>query len=578
MAGVFVLVLWNGIHRGLARQKGWFAIVAGFGLLASAGLLDITDNFPELNRFVVVGDTPAQAFLEKIVGYFGGFVLLFIGFSAWFPSIIKFNTALAKLREESDSLEKTVADRTADLLSTNTTLRDEIHERRTAEEALQKSRMNLLTAQRIANLGYWERDIQSGLLTWSERIYEIFDRDPKKFVPTYDHFLKCLHPDDRERVKSTSLQSLYEKKPYDTEYRIVRPDGEVRYVHARAETSYDDNGTPLTSTGVIIDITAQVRARMALESSEKRFRDIADIASDWIWEMDADLRYTYFSDRLYEVLGVSVKNAIGKTRAELATDQDEESFNRHLADMEEHRSFRNFVYNILDDDGNLRAVRISGRPIFDEDGTFMGYRGTGSDITAETEARNKLAQANVQLAELANNDPLTGLPNRRNFENHFRRAILRSRRSGKGGALLYLDLSKFKDINDTYGHDHGDWALQEVSQRIGSALREVDIVARLGGDEFCVILEEINSEAGAAQVAEKIIAAISKPCVHLGAELTLGASIGIVFFSGDDQEERIKDILRNADQAMYRAKRDGGNVFRFYAPGLDDRSSADRRA
>lgn len=574
MVGVFMLVWHAGKKHGTKNQKGWSLLLAGFGLLAMAGVLDITDNFPDLGRFVVIGDTPTQAFLEKIVGYAGGFIFLFFGFSAWLPIVHDIRKTNQELEARSGELESIVKVRTADLLSTNATLRDEVRERRQAEAALQKSRLGLLNAQRISNIGYWERDIATGATIWSDEIYDLFGYAPKSFAPTYDRFLSAVHPDDIDAVKAASLKAIYEHQPYDIKHRIIRSDGEIRHIHSRAEANYNSKGEPTSITGVEMDITDRKNYEKALRDSEQRFKDITEVASDWVWEMDQDLCFTYFSDRLYEALGVRNKNALGKTREELgAGDSDSDELKAHMDDLKAHRPFRNFTYTLRADDKSKKTVSISGKPVFDENGVFRGYRGSGTDITAEMEAQKKLEAAHNKLTNLANNDPLTGLPNRRNFEGHIRRAILRARRSGKPGALFYLDLNGFKKINDTYGHEHGDWALKEVAGRIMRPLREIDMVARLGGDEFCVVLEDISNEAAAAQVAEKIIAAISEPCVHLGVELELGASLGIAFFSGDDKEERIMDVLRRADQAMYRAKRDGGNVFRFFSPELHSHSA-----
>lgn len=574
MVGVFALVWRAGKKHGTENQKGWSLLLVGFGLLAMAGLLDITDNFPGLGRFVVIGDTPTQALLEKIVGYAGGFLFLFFGFSAWLPTVHNIGKSNQELEVRSGELENIIEIRTADLLSTNAALRDEVRERKQVEAALQKSRLGLLNAQRISNIGYWERDILSGVIAWSDEIYELFGYAPKSFTPTYDRFLNAVHPEDADNVRAASLKGIYEHQPYDIEHRIIRSDGDIRHVRTRAEVNYDNNSLPITITGVVMDITDQKNSEKALRDSEQRFKDFTEVASDWVWEMDQDLRFTYYSDRLYEAIGVRNKNALGKTREELGeSDSDSDELKAHMNDLKAHRPFRNFTYTLRADDKSKKTVSVSGKPVFDENGTFQGYRGSGSDITAEVEAQKKLEAAHHQLSNLANNDPLTGLPNRRNFEGHIRRAILRARRSGKPGALFYLDLNDFKKINDTHGHEHGDWALKEVAVRIMKPLREIDMVARLGGDEFCVVLEDIPNETSAAHVAEKIIESISEPCVHLGVELNLGASLGIAFFSGDDKEERIMDVLRRADQAMYRAKRDGGNVFRFFSPELHSHST-----
>jgi diguanylate cyclase (GGDEF)-like protein len=167
------------------------------------------------------------------------------------------------------------------------------------------------------------------------------------------------------------------------------------------------------------------------------------------------------------------------------------------------------------------------------------------------------------LFERANYDGLTGLANRVLFETRLHLALAKAARLNAAAALLYIDLDGFKPINDLYGHNAGDEALKVTAQRLKTALRAYDTSARLGGDEFAVLLENISSPRDAAVIARKLIQAIAMPIPYYGKRIELGASIGIAFV---DRPIAAEALLRNADTAMYQAKKEAGNCYRFYAP------------
>ncbi|MEO5657153.1 MAG: EAL domain-containing protein, partial [Nitrospiria bacterium] len=173
-----------------------------------------------------------------------------------------------------------------------------------------------------------------------------------------------------------------------------------------------------------------------------------------------------------------------------------------------------------------------------------------------------------RLRYLAHRDALTGLPNRTLLHDRLRQAIAQSQRTGAAMALFFLDLDRFKAINDTLGHVIGDLLIQAVAERLTGCVRESDTVARFGGDEFTIVVTNLAQGADAAKVAQKILDALSKPFLLGGPELFITTSIGITLFPGD--EESIDGLLRNADAAMYRAKESGRNAYQFYAAEMND--------
>lgn len=175
------------------------------------------------------------------------------------------------------------------------------------------------------------------------------------------------------------------------------------------------------------------------------------------------------------------------------------------------------------------------------------------------------------LFQRASCDALTGLANRETFLSRLSLALLRAERSGTGIAVLFIDLDRFKPINDTYGHDIGDEVLRSVAQRITSALRTYDTPARFGGDEFAILLEGIHGSRDAANIAQKIIKSLSNPIPCQQHQLEIGASIGIAFC---ETLIAVEELLQHADTAMYHAKKEGGNAYRFYAESMQEEAKA----
>ena len=197
-------------------------------------------------------------------------------------------------------------------------------------------------------------------------------------------------------------------------------------------------------------------------------------------------------------------------------------------------------------------------------GKISGMRGRLRNSNEE------LGSALARIKELATHDTLTGLPNRALFTESLTRALARAERHGWPVALFFMDLDRFKNINDTLGHQLGDEALKEAARRISSCIRDSDISARLGGDEFVLLVEEFEGPTVLIEIAERILAAIYQPLSIGGHELNLSASIGICTFPHDAKDAGT--LLSNADIAMYQAKEQGRNRYRFYSPRYNEHS------
>ncbi len=297
--------------------------------------------------------------------------------------------------------------------------------------------------------------------------------------------------------------------------------------------------------------------QMALRDSEARFRDLTDLSSDWYWEQDEHFRFTDVSSEIGTKAGISAREHVGKTRWELpGIELSQAEWDRHIALLKAHLSFDGFTYRRIGANGEMRYFRMSGRPYFDAQGIFKGYRGVGKDVT---DAR----AAEERIQNLAYYDALTGLPNRASFSLMLNHAISRARRDGSGCAILFVDLDEFKQVNDTLGHEAGDALLRDVGNRLKSCVRQNDIVARLGGDELVVLLEDVSEPQQAARVAEKILLQIAGTSQQSGTPHGVTASIGISIYPQDGEDE--KTLMKNADGAMYRVKQLAKNDFQFHS-------------
>jgi PAS domain S-box-containing protein len=275
----------------------------------------------------------------------------------------------------------------------------DIDDRRQAERALRRSEAYLAEAQRLSRTGSFGWTPHSGEIHWSEESFRIFERDPA-VKPTIEFVLERIHPDDRARMGQEIDEASRGEKDFDVIHRLLMPDGSVKYVHVLSHTVKDTAGN-LEVIGALRDITATKRTEDALRENEQRFRDYAEIASDWLWETGPDHRLTDISRRL-KAIGIDPARAIGKTRWEAAGVEDEpEKWRRHKATLDAHQPFRAFTYKIEREDGSAVYVSISGKPTFGAEGQFLGYRGVGTDITAAARAEHAERALHLARAELS---------------------------------------------------------------------------------------------------------------------------------------------------------------------------------
>jgi diguanylate cyclase (GGDEF)-like protein/PAS domain S-box-containing protein len=310
------------------------------------------------------------------------------------------------------------------------------------------------------------------------------------------------------------------------------------------------------------DVSARKRTEEALQESEHRFRRLLALSSDWYWEQDEQFRFTNITGGFFEKGRQDPKLFLGRTRWDAHPELWDNNWGReHKAALEAHLPFSNLEYSLRGVDGQTHWFTSSGEPVYDREGKFRGYRGTGTEIT-----ERKLAEQRIQ--HIAHHDVLTGLPNRVLLQDRLSQAVAFANRSGKPLWVMLIDLDRFKFVNDSMGHKAGDLLLKTVAQRLRDSVRDSDTVARLSGDEFVAILTEYPEETLSHDVAQRIMRAVTQPVMLEGKEFFVTCSIGVAVYGADGTSAQ--RLIEHADIAMYRAKKLGRNNTQFYEPAMNE--------
>jgi diguanylate cyclase (GGDEF)-like protein/PAS domain S-box-containing protein len=352
----------------------------------------------------------------------------------------------------------------------------------------------------------------------------------------------------------------------------VRKDGSTFPCHLMSDVVRDRHGEILGVVTTCEDITHRKDAEAALRESEERYALAASGAADGIWDWDLRTGVLYTSPRWKAVLGLD-DNEMGEVSDEWFKRVHPDDLPRVKVELSTHLQARTphleTEHRLLHKDGAYRWVLARGLAVRDEQGKAYRVAGSLTDITERKEAEE-------QLIHDALHDPLSGLPNRAFFITLLDRAIKRTRRrSDYLFAVLFVDLDRFKLVNDSLGHGVGDQLLVAISQRLKSCLRPGDVVARLGGDEFTILLEDIGDVSDATRVAERIQTELKEAFVFEGHEVFTSASIGIALSTAG--HERPEYFLRDADTAMYRAKARGKARYEMFDEAMHTRAVAQLR-
>jgi diguanylate cyclase (GGDEF)-like protein/PAS domain S-box-containing protein len=433
----------------------------------------------------------------------------------------------------------------------------DITERKLAEAALRDSEAKLAEAMRMALLGAWEYDVSADRFTFNDQFFSLLgttaEREGGYAMSSKRYADRFVHPDDRVMIGSEVEKAVHTTDPsYQArlEHRTQRADGVTRYFTVAVRVEKDADGRTVKTYGVNQDVTDRKQAEESLRGSEARYRAVTQSADDAIITADSEGRIVGWNHGAERVFGYTEAEISGRAFTELMPDcyrtQHIIEFNKVISNEDRRTINRMVEMTGLRNDGSELPVELSLSE-WEVNGDRF-FTGIVRDITAR-----KAMEA--RMAYQANHDPLTNLPNRVVFQDRLTQALARCARSGKAVAVLFLDLDKFKLINDSLGHAAGDELLMSVAERIQQIMRSSDTAARFGGDEFTAVVEDVEDEAGARVVADRILAQFRRPFTLANREVFVNVSIGIAL-SMHWTDDPV-DLMRKADAALYAAKRRG---------------------
>lgn len=365
----------------------------------------------------------------------------------------------------------------------------------------------------------------------------------------------------------TKLVSYDSIPDYDLIVVVAKSETDLFLELAPAERALRIQASAVTALLLLMVLTAIVavnaqRGRLRAESNARRnFQELAELGSDWHWRSDQHHRIDFVSQGLKKSLGISIDGLLGLTAWESGGFGASEDSARQIQQAMLHfQPFLRIESSIRVDDRDTAHVLISGQSIWSARGEFLGYQGVVTDIT-----ERKLAELSIE--RLAMFDALTGLPNRRSLAQHIANALHASREQQSSGALIFVDVDHFKDVNDSLGHEAGDDLLRLVAAALSSAVRADDVVARIGGDEFVVVIGKLPADLGHAKHnVQRVIQKIRDRMLALDMlrfrKMQISLSMGVCQFPVHNESP--DDVLRDADTALYQSKSEGRNKVTYF--------------
>lgn len=420
--------------------------------------------------------------------------------------------------------------------------------------ALRESETLFQTLARVAPAGIFRTDKFGGITYVNQRGLEIAGLTHEEAQG--GGWVRNLHPDDRETISAAWKNAFDQRINFSAEYRFLHPDGKVIWVKGEGQVEKDDKDQFLGYVGTVTDITAIKNSEESLRMASTVFEN----TREGIMVTDSRSRILSVNPAFSEITQYEASEVIGKTPKLLESGRHGTQFFQAMwQSLETEGYWQSEIWNRRKN-GDIYPQLLSISVIRDRHGEIMNYVGIFADIT-------QIKASEARLEFLAHHDPLTSLPNRLRLLSNLDHAIQVAQREHRQIALLMLDLDRFKDVNDTFGHLAGDELLQHTAKRLTRRLRGADTVARLGGDEFTILLEDINDQADCGKVADSIIKALEAPCkLSNNIEVRIGVSIGISIYP--DHGSNALELLQHADAALYQAKSSGKGCYRYFSEHL----------
>lgn len=434
---------------------------------------------------------------------------------------------------------------------------EDINDLKHSEQVNHRLMERITLANEAGGVGIWEWDLVNDVLSWDQRMFKLYNLPPQT-SPTYKLWLQCVVKEDRPGVEQFIQQALKNSEHFKLEFRIQAHEG-VRHIRAFANRVLAKNGETERLLGINMDMTEVKELNEALYQEKERLHITLDSIGEAVICTDVEMNITFMNPIAERLTGCSQSNAIGKPiqRVLHITLGDNDSI---LNDIYND----NFSHPLIEQDVVLHSlhgasydIHYSLTPLTTLDGHNIGSVMVIQDVT---ESKNMLKQ----LSYSASHDSLTHLANRYNFENHLRQILQETIEHNQQHALVFIDLDRFKQVNDTAGHAAGDALLRELSSMVLGMLRSGDLLARLGGDEFALLLPNCSTQ-NARHISESIIHNINHyQFIWEGVQDRIGASAGITRIDGGNAVA--EEVLSQADIACYASKNSGRGRVTVYDP------------
>ena len=410
-------------------------------------------------------------------------------------------------------------------------------------------------AMKATQTGLWTWQFDTNILTWDSQCYLLLGYKPHAFTPSWEVIRELTHPDDVFSMFASILSQIERHPEFLIERRMKNNKGEWIWIQVRGKViEYTPDHKPLFLTGVYINIDDQK------QTEKLRISAVAFETQEAILITDMHEKVLKVNQAFTRITGYKPEDIIGKTPRILRSGKhDKAFFNTMWKALIEKGYWQGELCNKRKN-GEIYIEYITITAIKDAQGVVTHYLANFNDISVHKALENK-------IQELAFYDPLTRLANRRLLQDKITQSIAKNIAEKTFGAVIFVDLDYFKQLNDTQGHDAGDMLLIQVAARLSEVTRQMDTVARFGGDEFVILLENLGNNFLQAStqsqiVANKILVSLRKPYSLASGDYSLGASLGITLFSEETTSADI--LLKEADVAMYHAKENGRNQISFF--------------
>jgi diguanylate cyclase (GGDEF)-like protein/PAS domain S-box-containing protein len=412
--------------------------------------------------------------------------------------------------------------------------------------------------------GLWDWNILDDTIYFSPYWKEMIGFKDDELPNLKSSWIDRVHPDDLENMQQDIKLNLNGKTKYiNNTHRLKHKDGRWIWILERGTTIFNSDNKAIRTIGTHTDITEEKEKQLLFLKQAQ----IIDQIHDAVISTDLNGDITSWNKGATKLLLYSAKDVIGKNIRTIYLKEDYIIFEKHIKELDKEGEYK-VEGRLVKKSNEVMYTEMSLSLLQDENGVAIGRIGYCQDITKRKEAeRNLIEQKNI-LHHQAHHDALTGLPNRKLFNQRLEDDIKNAKKNNLKFALFFIDLDRFKQINDSLGHNVGDEVLNTISNRLNSHLDIKDTLARLGGDEFIIILNSITDAKSVSQIADNILKITNEPMIIGKHILYLSISIGISLYPKDGEDAQ--SLLKYADAAMYKAKDEGRNTFKYYSSEMTE--------